>query len=429
LSNKTINTQEKKKFLSKIVPILITISTIGSFVIALLMIDFGPPTTVLQSIINGFSKITTEVITKMGVPVGEFKSAGILLSDLFLDIYETNTASGAADSVRFRDWDSSLDLDLQANNHSERAGASYYVEYSNTFNQLGGGGSDTKRISSDIHFPFDINSSIDIDGMSFAGIIVAEQRSQGSSAFAEISILVDGHEKWRTDSPITGNTVRPAEFLIDISELSSEIIIRTSCAPLGSGLSLGFIGIGIVEDVVIVDDELPISQAASVDELEGFFVNSFFNITPDDAAVRPVTYRNWDTFIDADLRGEHYTNSSYNLLFLKMSDTFNILGGSRSSPTVVDAHLIINPRRNADGLEWTGSIVAEQSTKGSPAYADVIILIDGIEKWRTSEPITGTTVAPVRFNVDLSDAEYEVVIRVICTPLGDGLALGFVDTN
>ena len=159
---------------------------------------------------------------------------------------------------------------------------------------------------------------------------------------------------------------------------------------------------------------------------DGFtIVRAFETHTPDNNGVDFVEFRGWDSFSDADLRTEQYINKDG--LFIKFSNTFSMLGSSLENQIESEIHLVINPKKELNGLVWTGLIVAEQRTQGSSAHADVVILVDGIEKWRTSESITGNTIAPTEFSIDLSDALYEVVIKTYCTPNDNGLALGFVN--
>lgn len=356
-----------------------------------------------------------------------------IFEDIFSEIYETHSPENSVSaSVEFRKWDPTADVDLRNDSHSEVNTVSYYASYSNIFNFLGGGGSDGERIVSDIHFPVETPLSLNLENCYLTGSIVATQKTQGSDAYADVAILVDGVEKWRSNERITCNTVQPIEFIINIADVQSEIIIRTSCVPMDKGLSLGFIDINIAQNTDNNDDKSPSTDLSSQEdspsrEEKYVFVNPFENHSPDNNSIHSVIFGNWDTFTHADLRNEHYEGSEYGQLYLKISDTFNILGASDASPIVSEIHLPINPKKDVTGLIWTGLIVAEQNTQGSPAYADIVILVDGVEKWRTTDSITGSTVPPVEYSVDLSDAKYEVIIRTSCAALGDGLALGFVD--
>jgi hypothetical protein len=165
------------------------------------------------------------------------------------------------------------------------------------------------------------------------------------------------------------------------------------------------------------------------------------NDTPNDALFRKVDeshspinnkkdfveFREWDSFSDADLHNEQYMNKEG--LFIMFSDKFGSTGAPVEGQIEAEIHLEINPEKNLDGLVWSGIVVAEQRTFGSSAYANVSILVDGVEKWRMPEMITGNTRVPVEFSVDLSNAQYEVIIKMDCTLSKKGLALGFVNMD
>lgn len=112
-----------------------------------------------------------------------------------------------------------------------------------------------------------------------------------------------------------------------------------------------------------------------------------------------------------------------------MSNTFNMLGGTNANQIVSEIHFPINPKKNVKNLIWSGLIVAENSTQGSTAYADVVIFVDGVEKWRTKESITANNVPPIKYSINMSDAKYEAIIKTTCTTYDIGLALGFVNMS
>lgn len=333
---------------------------------------------------------------------------------------DVNTAS-----VNFRAWDSAKDKDLRDNTYAGEPGTCYYAMYSNLFNAIGGGGSEGDRITSEVHIPLISTADMDFSDLYFVGAIVAEQGTQGSSAYADVAILVDGVEKWRNESPVTSTTVQPIEFTVSLADAKSEITIKTSCIPLDNGLALGFVGIDVSQGSRLENQES--SKNVAGKEKEALFARAFESHSPNNSIADSVEFREWDTFSNADLRNEQYIDTGG--LFIKFSNTFSLLGASTADQIDSEIHLVINPRKELSGGVWTGLIVAEQSTIGSSAYANVAIYVDGIEKWRTSEAITGNTVAPVEFSVDLSDAQYEVIVKVYCTPCDNGLALGFVNLD
>lgn len=342
------------------------------------------------------------------------------------EAFESHTPDdGITASVNFRAWDPGKDKDLRNNTYAEEPGTCYYSLYSNTFNAIGGGGSEGDRINSEIHIPLINTADMDFTDLYLVGAIVAEQGTQGSSAYADVAILIDGVEKWRNEDHITSTTVQPIEFTVSLADVKSEIVIKTSCIPLDNGLALGFVGIGVSQGNDLEIQE-PSRNVTDVED-EALFARAFESHLPHNNGVDFVDFRSWDTFSDADLRTEQYIDTGG--LFIKFSNTFSSLGSSIENQIESEIHLVINPRKELSGGVWTGLIVAEQSTQGSSAYANVAIYVDGIEKWRTSEALTGNTVAPVEFSVDLSDAQYEVIIKTYCTPNDNGLALGFVNMD
>lgn len=359
-------------------------------------------------------------------PTQEPQGQTLTIEDIFAEAYETHSPNDSITSmVSFREWNSSTDSDLRGETYLGKHG--FYASFSNMFNALGASASDNDRITFDIHLPLQDNLQINLESLALVGFVVAEKDSAGSDAYADVAVIVDGNEMWRNEGHITSNTVSPIEFSINLGNVKSEIVIRTSCVPVGSGLSLGFVGLNILQNdqnaITDFQDQNLLSRDGYV------FVNAFESHSPKNDSMNFVTFVNWDMFTHADLREEHYSSSGSGQLFLKISNIFNELGASGASAIVSDIHLPINPKKDVNGLIWTGLIVAEKSTQGSSAYADVAILVDGVEKWRTSDSITGNTVQPTEFSIDLSEAKYEIIIRTSCVPLDNGLALGIVNMD
>lgn len=171
-----------------------------------------------------------------------------------------------------------------------------------------------------------------------------------------------------------------------------------------------------------------LEHAESIDE-KYLFSNVFESHEPPNDSVCNTLFYSWDYNQNSDLRGEIYSNSEYGQFVLSMSNTLAILGATNPNQIVSKIHLPINPKKNLKNLIWSGKIVTEKSTQGSPAYAKINIYIDGVKMWSSSEEVTGNTIKPVEYAIDMSEAKYEVIIETICTPLGDGLTLGFVDMN
>lgn len=346
------------------------------------------------------------------------------IGTIFEDVYETHIPDkSVSTAVTFRQWNTTSDKDLRGDTHSGQIG--YYIHYSNLFNSLGASSFDDDKIVSELHFRLKENVNLVPSAQIFSGMIVSGNDSQGSEAFAEITIKLDGAEVWKTEEYITGNTIKPSEFSIDIRNIKSEVTICISCMPSGNGLSLGIIDLRLseVSDGDIMEALLP--EDYTTKNGRDLFTNAFASGTADNHGINSAILSNWDSFTNADLRGESYANSGTGFL-LKTSNIFSTLGASSASPVITEIHLAISPTCELQGLKWSGLFVAEKSTVGSNAYADIAILIDDMEVWRTQEPITGNTVKPTEFLVDMSSAKYEAVIRVSCTPLDAGLALGVV---
>lgn len=375
---------------------------------------------------------STEPSTKPSEPTlsdqSDFSGATVSIpeiDDVFLKAVETHSPNdGITGSVEFRDWSSETDFDLRKESHFGKS--SYFISYSNMFNILGGNDSD--RIVSNICFQLKEDINADLTNLYLTGFLVAECRTQGSNAYADVAVIADGIEKWRSSESITSNTIKPVKFAINASDIKSEVVVQISCAPLESGLALGLVDLQFVMDDGTIEDTIQLENISSEDE-RYLFNNAFMSCSPRNDGVNQTWFGNWDTLSNADLRGEQYGGNQGGQILLKMSNTLNSLGASSDNPIIVDVHLAINPRKDIEGLVWSGSIVAEQSTQGSEAFADVVILVDDVEKWRTTESITGSTIPPFDFEIDMSEAKYEVIIRVTCRPLGEGLALGIVNMN
>lgn len=136
-----------------------------------------------------------------------------------------------------------------------------------------------------------------------------------------------------------------------------------------------------------------------------------------------VEFRWWDSETHKDLRGESYKGAQN--YYLSISNTFNSLVGS-SIPLTVDLHLTLNPDCKGEKF-FSGDVVVESQSAGSNSSADITILVDGNVTWECPVTITGTTVEPQHFELELTDAKTEVVIRVESMVTQQGIALGFVN--
>lgn len=152
--------------------------------------------------------------------------------ELFAQAFETHQPNDIATSVKFLSGSGQGFKDLKKTTYE----SGLFLFISNMFNGLGSGLAN--EVTSDIHLP--INSDC-INRDEFLGDIIVENGSAGTEGYAYISILVDGEVVWETKEAITGTTVEPVPFKIDVSQAESEVIIRTKCIPKQSGLGIGIV--------------------------------------------------------------------------------------------------------------------------------------------------------------------------------------------
>lgn len=170
------------------------------------------------------------------------------------------------------------------------------------------------------------------------------------------------------------------------------------------------------------------AQAESIAEgAQGssLFSNTFETHTPDDTA-SVVSLNWWDSSEHKDLRGQNYKDTGG--LHLSIFNMFNAMGSGISNPIVSEIHLVLNPDYRGDKF-FSGEIVVESDSAGSKASANISILVDGDLVWQSDAPITGSSIEPASFEIDLTNAKNDVIIKTECTPSGNGLKLGIVNLS
>lgn len=156
----------------------------------------------------------------------ENENTSTMFTNVILDYDTTSSASG----VTFSSWDTDNDLDIRGTTHND----GYKIEMFNYFpvpNVPNG-----YQISANIIFAYN-NSFIGEKKMN--GHILLCNESAGTKSVAQVIIYVDGEEKWRTEELITGNTVAPVEFSINIDDIESDVNIQVNSDIEGSGINLG----------------------------------------------------------------------------------------------------------------------------------------------------------------------------------------------
>lgn len=126
----------------------------------------------------------------------------------------------------------------------------------------------------------------------------------------------------------------------------------------------------------------------------------------------------WDTTRDKDIRGSYHEYEQG--LKLYAGKYFYITDYTVTS----DIHLIYNKNYNGNP-NFSGKIVIGNVSSGTKSTADVSILVDNEEVWRTAEKITGLTLSPVEFNINTKNCKEEIVIRTNFYLPDDSITLGF----
>jgi len=125
----------------------------------------------------------------------------------------------------------------------------------------------------------------------------------------------------------------------------------------------------------------------------------------------------WNTTRDKDIRGSYHEYEQG--LKLRASKYYYINDYNVTS----NIHLIYNKNYKGNP-NLTGKIVVGNESSGTKSTADVSILVDGIEVWRTEQKITGLTVTPIEFNINTKKCKEEIIIRTNFYIPDDSLTLG-----
>lgn len=147
---------------------------------------------------------------------------------MFSNYFETHTPSSISTYLNL--WNSAKDKDIQGNFHQYEVGLKLYCSKYFYIND--------SILTSDIHLVYNPNYK---GNTNFSGKIVLSDENSDTSASADICILVDGVEVWKTENKLTGTTISPIEYSIDLKNCKEEVIIRTTCYLQDStNMEIGF---------------------------------------------------------------------------------------------------------------------------------------------------------------------------------------------
>ena len=189
-----------------------TITIAVSFIIAIIFFIIGLVNINKQKNPETFSnQLQTTLSLKESVDTNNNDS-----TTMFSNYFETHTPNNSNTYLRI--WDSSQDKDIQGNFHQYEFGLKLR---SNKYLYT-----DTSVITSDIHLVYNPNYK---GNTNFSGKIVLSDECSGTLSSADISILVDGVEVWKSGTKLTGTTISPIEYSVDLKKCKEELIIRTTC--------------------------------------------------------------------------------------------------------------------------------------------------------------------------------------------------------
>ena len=146
---------------------------------------------------------------------------------MFTNYFETHTPSNLTTYLSL--WNSNSDKDIRGSYHEYENG--FDLSFHN--NMLG---ITANTVTSDLHLIYNKNYT---GNTHFSGYVILNDESSGTKSSADISILVDGNEIWKSESKLTGVTVTPIEFNVDLKDCKEEVIIRTTCYLQGDSFKLG----------------------------------------------------------------------------------------------------------------------------------------------------------------------------------------------
>lgn len=162
-------------------------------------------------------------------------SEGVKKEDLFSMAFLSTDSTDTYDCIEFTLWDSQIHQDLRGESYKETK--NYYLSLGNTFNALT---DNSSSLSADIHLT--LNPSCKGE-KNFSGDVVVESQSAGSTSSAEITILVDGELVWTCPETMTGTTVEPQHFDLNLTNAATEVIIRVESTITQQGINLGFVNL------------------------------------------------------------------------------------------------------------------------------------------------------------------------------------------
>lgn len=91
----------------------------------------------------------------------------------------------------------------------------------------------------------------------------------------------------------------------------------------------------------------------------------------------------------------------------------------------VTLHFIVDPEYDlTKGTHVSGEFFVDSEVLGSDAYTSISIQVDGKELWHTTDNISGRTLNPVPYSIDIDEGALEMTMVFECNALGKGLGLG-----
>lgn len=205
------------------------IAMIISFLIAGICFFMGVYNNSSTSVLTGVDPVQIENTTKINEISNTKQEGDLQQGKMFTNYFETHTPDSIACSLSV--WSSRWDKDIRGQTHEYEEGLK--LDVSKTFYVT------QTKLTSDIHLTYNPNYS---GNKTMEGKIVLGNESSGTKAMAEVSILVDGKEVWKAEEKITGVTVNPVEYSVDLEDCKSEVIIRTTCYVESGSIQLGFFG-------------------------------------------------------------------------------------------------------------------------------------------------------------------------------------------
>lgn len=203
------------------------IATVISFAIAIISFIFGMKD-VNES--NNPEKFSNQLASTISIQNSTANNISSNIVDnkniMFTNYFETHNPEGISSYIST--WNSNSDKDIRGSYHEYENGLKLSV-YKGFY-------IDNNILTSDLHLVYNKNYS---GNTHFSGYIILSDDSSGTKSSADISILIDGNEVWKTDNKITGVTVTPTEFNIDLKDCKEEVIIRTTCYLQDSSIQLG----------------------------------------------------------------------------------------------------------------------------------------------------------------------------------------------